>query len=102
MLPEVDTGLRLGRLRVEQAAILGAMVGLAAPCVLRWHVPFNPALIPRNHNVEEALAAAIEGDFSVAMRLIDALATPYDHDRDLPMFSAPGPGGRPYRTFCGT
>lgn len=26
---------------------VGAMVGLAAPCVLRWHVPFNPDLIPR-------------------------------------------------------
>lgn len=26
---------------------VGAMVGLATPCVLRWHVPFNPRLIPR-------------------------------------------------------
>ena len=25
---------------------VGALVGLAAPCVLRWHVPFNPRLIP--------------------------------------------------------
>lgn len=25
---------------------VGAMLGLAAPCVLRWHVPFNPQLIP--------------------------------------------------------
>jgi glycosyltransferase involved in cell wall biosynthesis len=25
---------------------VGAMLGLAAPCVLRWHVPFNPKLIP--------------------------------------------------------
>jgi hypothetical protein len=30
------------------------------------------------------------------------MATPYDHDRDLPMFSEPSPGERPYRTFCGT
>lgn len=26
---------------------VGAMVGLAAPCVLRWHVPFDPARIPK-------------------------------------------------------
>jgi glycosyltransferase involved in cell wall biosynthesis len=26
---------------------VGAIVGLAAPCVLRWHVPFDPARIPR-------------------------------------------------------
>lgn len=25
---------------------VGAMLGLAAPCVLRWHVPFDPKLIP--------------------------------------------------------
>jgi len=26
---------------------VGAMVGLAAPCVLRWHVPFDPRRIPK-------------------------------------------------------
>ena len=63
----------------------------------------NPAVVPRNHNVEAALAAAtIERDFSVMTRLLDVLATPYDHDRDLPMFSAPGSGDPSYRTFCGT
>ena len=41
-------------------------------------------------------------DFSVMERLLEVLATPYDHERDLPMFSAPGSGERPYRTFCGT
>jgi glycosyltransferase involved in cell wall biosynthesis len=25
---------------------VGALLGLAAPCVMRWHVPFNPQLIP--------------------------------------------------------
>jgi uncharacterized protein YdiU (UPF0061 family) len=63
----------------------------------------NPAIIPRNHLVEEALqAATTEHDFSVMERLLDVLATPYDHDRDLPKFSAPGQSGRHYRTFCGT
>ena len=63
----------------------------------------NPAFIPRNHLVEEALAAATdEHDYSVLQRLLDVLARPYDHDRDLPTFTEPGHGGRHYRTFCGT
>ena len=63
----------------------------------------NPALIPRNHLVEVALlAATIDHDFSVTERLLDGLATPYDHGRDLPMFSTPGQDDGSYRTFCGT
>jgi uncharacterized protein YdiU (UPF0061 family) len=63
----------------------------------------NPAVIPRNHRVEEALAAAADGDdFSVMARLLDVLASAFDLDRDLPAFSEPGPSERPYRTFCGT
>ncbi|MEP7306998.1 MAG: protein adenylyltransferase SelO [Acidobacteriota bacterium] len=63
----------------------------------------NPAFIPRNHKVEEALmAAAGSGDFSVMERLLEVLATPYDYERDLPTFSASHSDERPYRTFCGT
>jgi serine/tyrosine/threonine adenylyltransferase len=63
----------------------------------------NPAFIPRNHKVEEALSAATrQHDLSVMQRLIEVLATPYDHERELPEFSAPGESGRSYRTFCGT
>jgi serine/tyrosine/threonine adenylyltransferase len=63
----------------------------------------NPAFIPRNHNVEAALAAATKSqDYSVMHRLLDVLAAPYDHERDLPTFSAPGVANRSYRTFCGT
>jgi uncharacterized protein YdiU (UPF0061 family) len=71
-----------------------------AETLMRRH---NPAFIPRNHKVEEALLAATTGDdFSVMERLLEVLATPYDHDRDLPAFSAPPAAGEPYRTFCGT
>jgi serine/tyrosine/threonine adenylyltransferase len=63
----------------------------------------NPAFIPRNHLVEEALAAATdEHDYGVMQRLLDVLAAPYDYDRDLPAFTEPGKTGRHYRTFCGT
>jgi uncharacterized protein YdiU (UPF0061 family) len=63
----------------------------------------NPAFIPRNHKVEEALLAATDGnDLSAMERLLEVLATPYDHGHDLPMFSTPGADQRAYRTFCGT
>jgi uncharacterized protein YdiU (UPF0061 family) len=65
----------------------------------------NPAFIPRNHNVEAALEAAISSDdYSVMERLLDVLASPYDHGRDLPMasmFNTPSTSSS-YRTFCGT
>jgi len=68
--------------------------------VMRAH---NPAFIPRNHNVEAALEAATsEDDYSAMEELLDVLATPYDHERDLPLFSTPGAGESLYRTFCGT
>jgi uncharacterized protein YdiU (UPF0061 family) len=63
----------------------------------------NPAFIPRNHKVEEALAAATLGnDLSGVERLLDVLASPYDHDRDLPEFSTPDRANPTYVTFCGT
>ena len=63
----------------------------------------NPAVIPRNHKVEEALEAATSMlDFSVFERLLDVVRTPYDHVIDRPEFSMPPTSGLPYRTFCGT
>jgi uncharacterized protein YdiU (UPF0061 family) len=71
-----------------------------AEALMRRH---NPAFIPRNHKVEEALLAATSSDdLSVMTQLLDVLSRPYDHDRDLPAFSVPGASARPYRTFCGT
>jgi len=66
-----------------------------------------PAVIPRNHRVEEALKAAEEGDVSVLERLLAVLAAPYDHERaraaGMSEYRAPAPdGGAGYRTFCGT
>ncbi|MEO5715398.1 MAG: protein adenylyltransferase SelO, partial [Luteolibacter sp.] len=37
----------------------------------------NPAVIPRNHKVEEALAAAVAGDLTVMHRLLEVLSDPY-------------------------
>ena len=64
----------------------------------------NPAVIPRNHRVEEALEAAVSlGDFSILDRLSAVLTKPYAHTSDQAAYAAPAPEGtRPYRTFCGT
>ncbi|GGF91024.1 UPF0061 protein [Paenibacillus abyssi] len=64
----------------------------------------NPALIPRNHRVEEALEAAVkQGDYSVMERLLDVLSSPYAHSPEQVDYStSPSPSDRPYRTFCGT
>ena len=63
----------------------------------------NPAVIARNHKVEEALAAAEQGDLAPLDRLLAALSAPFDHARASDEFtSAPAPGGPAYRTFCGT
>ncbi|HYD83186.1 MAG TPA: YdiU family protein, partial [Opitutus sp.] len=63
----------------------------------------NPAFIPRNHLVEAALAAAEQGDLSVMHRLLDVLASPYDHTRVAPDYTCPAPdGSADYQTYCGT
>lgn len=64
----------------------------------------NPAVIPRNHRVEEALDAAVScGDYSVMERLLAALAQPFAHSPEQEEYTTlPSPSGRPYRTFCGT
>jgi len=64
----------------------------------------SPAIIPRNHRVEEALEAAIDkADFAPFERLHRALATPYDDTPETAAYAAPPePSSIPYRTFCGT
>lgn len=63
----------------------------------------NPAFIPRNHKVEEALTAAEQGDLSVMQRLLAVLAKPYDDSQPQPHYTAPAPPSAvAYQTFCGT
>ena len=64
----------------------------------------NPAIIPRNHRVEEALAAAeFQGDYSVLHRLLAVLANPYAHSAEQEAYTQPPePTSGPYQTFCGT
>jgi len=63
----------------------------------------NPAIIPRNHRVEEALSAAENGDLTIVNRLLHALENPYGHTSEQEEFSElPAPTPHRYRTFCGT
>ncbi len=62
----------------------------------------NPALIPRNHIVEEALLKAEAGDISYMNRLLEALHTPYAHTKEQQEYAKPPLKGEQYRTFCGT
>ncbi|SFC94239.1 Uncharacterized conserved protein YdiU, UPF0061 family [Bacillus sp. 491mf] len=64
----------------------------------------NPAIIPRNHRVEEALEAAVEHeDYSVMERLLNVLSNPYEYSKEQDEYATlPVPSSCPYRTFCGT
>ena len=63
----------------------------------------NPVYVPRNHQVEEALAAATDHDLQPFRRLLSVLAQPFDERPDLQPYATPAPPSfAPYRTFCGT
>lgn len=83
---------RLGRQPIEKPELLARMCG------------HNPAVIARNHKVEEALEAAWQRqDLGPLHRLLEALADPYDHTLAREAYQEPAPpSARAYRTFCGT
>jgi uncharacterized protein YdiU (UPF0061 family) len=64
----------------------------------------NPAYIPRNHMVEQALAAAVEqADFGPFHELYNVLQTPFEEQPGRDLYAAPPlPGELIYQTFCGT
>jgi uncharacterized protein YdiU (UPF0061 family) len=64
----------------------------------------NPAFIPRNHQVEAAIVAAVQqSDFDPFEQLLTVLEKPYE---DQPTFAryaeTPEPHERVLQTFCGT
>ena len=80
---------------------LGTWRGLAPdPALMRRT---NPIYIPRNHLVEEALAAAESGDLDPFTRLLGAVTDPHTERPGLERYALPAPEDfGPYRTFCGT
>ncbi len=63
----------------------------------------NPVYIPRNHLVEEALAAATAGELGPVEQLLAAVTAPFDERPGLDRYASPAPEdfGK-YQTFCGT
>ncbi|WWU64195.1 YdiU family protein [Clostridium baratii] len=63
----------------------------------------NPAVIPRNHRVEEALEAAEKGDYSVMDKLLDVLINPFEYSKNQEEYAKlPKPSSCKYKTYCGT
>jgi len=94
----------LARWRVRCAAEDGAdcSAGDARAAAMRR---VNPWIIPRNHRVEEALAAASgQDDLGPFERLLEALRRPFDETPANAPFAEPAPAALTagYRTFCGT
>ncbi len=64
----------------------------------------NPLYIPRNHLVEEALAAATSGDLGPFHALLEAVRAPFEAVAGREAYEAPAPEAFTacYQTFCGT
>jgi uncharacterized protein YdiU (UPF0061 family) len=64
----------------------------------------NPAFIPRNHRLEQAIQAAIEHeDFTLFADLLRVLSRPFEDQKGFEAYAAaPQAGERVLQTFCGT
>ncbi|MHA7240808.1 protein adenylyltransferase SelO [Arthrobacter sp. TMS1-12-1] len=63
----------------------------------------NPAYIPRNHLVEEALDAATTGDPGPLDALVDVVSRPFEERPGLERYAAGAPDDfGAYTTYCGT
>lgn len=66
--------------------------------------PINPKIIPRNHQVEAMIAAAVAGDFAPFHAMLAAVTAPFAPltDATTPFAKAPTVDEQVTRTFCGT
>jgi uncharacterized protein YdiU (UPF0061 family) len=63
----------------------------------------NPAYIPRNHRIEEMIAAAERGDLAPLEALLEVVASPFEERPEHARFAEPPkPEERVTQTFCGT
>ena len=92
-----DVWARRWRKRLEQD-------GVAAETSAQVMDRVNPIYIPRNHKVEEALAAAVDQeDMMPFSELLAVLSHPFDEVSGNEAYAAPAPvTDIPYKTFCGT
>ncbi len=78
--------------------------GISAERTAQSMDEINPIYIPRNHKVEEALAAATDQeDIAPFKKLLEVLTHPFDEVEGNEAYAEPAPKTNiPYRTFCGT
>ena len=64
----------------------------------------NPIYVPRNHEVDAALNAAVAGDLGPFHLLVSAVSNPYHERPGLERFALPAPVefASRFQTFCGT
>jgi uncharacterized protein YdiU (UPF0061 family) len=63
----------------------------------------NPVVIPRNHQVAEAIARAETGDYGYLQSAFERWKQPYEwQDQDRNWAATPEPSERVHQTFCGT
>jgi len=69
--------------------------------LMRWH---NPAIIPRNHRIEEVIRAAVDfGDFAPFQTMLAALQDPTSDRPEFERYEIPPrPDEQVMQTFCGT
>ncbi|RPJ46920.1 MAG: YdiU family protein [Betaproteobacteria bacterium] len=94
----LDAWLPRWRMRINAEAVAPAQRAQAMRAV-------NPVYIPRNHRVEEALAAAVNrGDYAPFEKLLAVLQRPFDEHMALSAYADPAPASESagYQTFCGT
>ena len=89
---ESDWRVRLGREKVP-----------ARDCAVSMD-QVNPIYIPRNHKVEEVLAAAVNrGNISEIQDMLSIVTKPFDEVSGRESYAEPGDKtAAPYQTFCGT
>ncbi len=86
----------------DLATQVSAGAGFERACAMR---AVSPWVIPRNHRVEEALAAASDdNDYAPFERLLDAVQHPFEETCERAAYAEPAPAAvtAGYRTFCGT
>ena len=82
---------RIARQKQDPAAVSASMNAV------------NPLFIPRNHQIERAIQAAIDGDLSIFNELCEVLANPFEEQPEFARYADPASiGERVASTFCGT
>ena len=77
---------------------------LGPPEIAAFMRTVNPAFIPRNHRIQEAIEAVEERqDFGPFQTMLEVISHPYEDRPDLQRYAAAASlNERVHRTFCGT